>query len=482
MKANKTHFCNKWLAISAVCLPILLSFIVLNPGIPLGEPGVWVWQRILPFHPDLTEILGCGLFFAIGGAAAWKLDRNREQKHRLLLAAVIMLCGIGADRIILTSGRAGLAENALAVLNPFTTGYLQPEQSTGAITRNFVKDILTVPQGEVPHHRHVHPPANFYLAALVQRLPGKWGEALLPDAHRELCLLQKANGLIPPLDTPEMMEAALKMTVIFWIALELGKFLLAWILWRIPGVRGRGIALLTAAMGSNGAILFLGHYDTFYFLITSLLLFVLFYALRKPHLAVGAGILTGCGGLFTLGFGAPGGVAAGVLLTGPRPEQRWKTVGYFAGTGIVMAILLQLCGIHIFAIAFKCWENQQLFQQMSGRSYFFWCGLNVLDALLFCGVLPVLALLIPPGGRGRGFKMWFCALFFWLFILFSGGARGEFGRLAIVYLPVLLLSAGIRLGRVADNKQLWFWYFAAIGLMLWQTALLRNTLKLVLID
>ena len=109
MKENKTHFCNKWLAISAVCLPILLSFIVLNPGIPLGEPGVWVWQRILPFHPDLTEILGCGLLFAIGGVAAWKLDRNREQKHRLFLAAAILLCGIGADRVILTSGRAGLA-------------------------------------------------------------------------------------------------------------------------------------------------------------------------------------------------------------------------------------------------------------------------------------------------------------------------------------------------------------------------------------
>ncbi len=480
---NKNDLPSMLLKVGAISLPVILSFFVLQPSIPLGEPGVWVWQRILPLQLDLPGIAAAGLCFAVSAVAAWKLDfGGGDKKRALLLAAVILLGGIGADRMILTSGRAGLAENALAILNPFTTGYLQPERSCRSVTRDFVKDVLTVPEKEVPHHRHVHPPANIYLTEIVKRLPGDWGRALLPEVYQTLQELRQADALIPPLDTPAMMEAALKLVLIFWLALELGKALLMYMLWNLPGIRGRGLALLTTAFGSNCALLFLGHYDTFYFLIASAVLLAVFYAFRKPAFAVAAGILTGIGGLFTLGFGAVGGVAAGVLLTGTEGKSRWRSFGFFAGAGLFMAFMLYAQGIYVWDIALKCLENQRLFQAMSGRGYVIWSGLNVLDALLFCGVLPCLAILIPPASRGRVFKMWLCALLFWLFILFSGGARGEFGRLAAVYLPVLLLILGVRVGRNADNKREWLWIAAAIALMLWQTALLRNALKLVLID
>ena len=163
----------------------------------------------------------------------------------------------------------GLAENALAILNPFTTGYLRP---AGATPRDFVKDELTVPPGEVPHHRHVHPPGNVWLVKTVCRLPGSWGGGLLPETGRELEELRKQDGLIAPLDTPEMIEAALKLTVLLVLALALGKLVLARMLWRMPGVRARGTAVLTVLFGSNAAVLFLGHYDTFYFLLAALVL------------------------------------------------------------------------------------------------------------------------------------------------------------------------------------------------------------------
>ncbi|MBQ4336408.1 MAG: hypothetical protein IJC34_04400 [Lentisphaeria bacterium] len=465
------------LKFAAVILPLLLALMVLSPSIPLGEPGVWVWQRILPFQPDLPGMIAVLFCFAISAAAAWKLDfYGGNRKTCIILAVIILLGGIGADRMILTSGRVGLAENALAILNPFTTGYLQPAYEKEALTRDFVQKVLTVPRGEVPHHRHVHPPANIYLAELVKKLPGNWGRAFLPDVYRILLTLKQENALTPPLDTPEMIEAALKLVILFGLALEVGKLLLAYMLWNLPGIKGRGIALLAIAMGGNAAVLFLGHYDTFYFLISALTLLMVFYAFRHPAAGAFAGILTGIGGLFTLGFGSVGGLAAGVLLTGTKKRQ---TFGFFAGAGLIMAAMLYCAGIPVWDIAWKCLENQQLFQQMSGRGYWIWSALNVLDALLFCGVLPSLMILVPPAGRGRVFQMWLCALFFWLFILFSGGARGEFGRLAVVYLPALLLILGIRLGETVQN---WYWKSAAIVLMLCQTALLRNALKLVLID
>ena len=482
--SNVRDLLSRLLKAGAVFLPIVLSFIILQPAVPLGEPGVWVWQRILPVQLDFPGLIAVTVCFVISAAVAWKLDFGGGERDRraVVLAAVILLGGIGADRMILTSGRAGLAENALAVLNPFTTGYLQPERSCRSVTRDYVQDILTVPDKEVPHHRHVHPPANIYLAEVAKCLPGEWGRALLPEVYRTLQILKQENALIPPLDTPEMMEAALKLVLIFWLALEAGKILIAYILWNIA-IRGRGIALLAVAFGGNCALLFLGHYDTFYFLLAAAVLATVFAALRKPGWGAAAGILTGIGGLFTLGFGAVGGVAAGVLLTGPKGKKRWQAFCFFAGAGMAMAAILYLCGINVWDIALKCLKNQRVFQQMSGRGYVIWSGLNVLDALLFCGVLPSLAMLLPPEGRGRVFKMWMCALFFWLFILFSGGARGEFGRLATVYLPGLLLILGIRLGNMVNgNKHTWYWAVVSIALMLWQTALLRNVLKLVLID
>ena len=455
-----------------IILPPLLILTVLLPGVPLGEPGVWTWKRFGPFY-DLVLGLELAVCFAAGAWAAWHLAVGRE--GRRLAATVLIVCGLLSDCAILNSGRLGLAENALAILNPFTTGYLRP---VGTLPHDFVKDELTVPQGEVPHHRHVHPPGNVWLAQMVCRLPGSWGGGLLPETRAQLEELRDQNGLIAPLDTPEAIEAALKLTVLLIAALALGKLVLARMLWLMPGVRARGTALLAVMFGSNAAGLFLGHYDTFYFFLSALVLWAVMSAVRKPVRAFGTGLLTGIGGLFTLGFGAVGGLAAGISGQGPH---RWKRLAYFAAGGLSVAAACTICGVDLWRIFLKCWENQRLFQAMSGRGYGIWCLLNVLDALLFCGVLPSLALLLPPE-RGRFFRnAWRWALIFWLFILFSGGARGEFGRLAIVYLPVLLLALGLRFGRTCPPRET-VWRIAAIGLMLIQTAFLRNALKLVLID
>ena len=464
------------LTAAGVVLPLLAIGAVLS-GVPLGEPGVWVWDRIPQWFFDPFSWCILLLWFGLGAAAAWRAD-TRAGGRRMLFASAILLTGFLADYAILTGGRAGLAENALAVLNPFTTGYLQPDRTRESITSGLVSGELAVRAGEVPHHRHVHPPGNIYLAELAKRLPGDWGGALLPDARRELETLRRNDGLIAPLDTPEMIEAALKLTVLFLLALEIGKLLLAWMLWQMPGVSEKGTALLAVAFGSNAAVLFLGHYDTFYFLLSALVLTLTMRAVRRPLWAVPAGIMTGAGGVFTLGFGAIGGLAAGAFALGRR---RWQRLGLFAAGGLAVAAGLYLMRIDIFRIFLKCWENQRLFQAMSGRSYGVWALLNVLDALLFCGVLPCLAILLPPGKGRMTWKIGLIALFFWFFILFSGGARGEFGRLAIVYLPVLLFALGIHFGRPSPPRQR-IWRFAAIGMMLMQTAILRETLKLVLID
>ncbi len=444
---------------------------------PVGIPGIWAWQRY-PFVFDLTVLIRCLLFFGTACFFAWNMDfRGRGRKYLFL----ILLCGALYDGVILTSGRAGLTESAVAILNPFTTGYLNPRWSGEDVTGRFAETVLSVPAGMAPHHRHVHPPGNILLAKFAEHCPGQWGRGLLSGTWQDLMQLKRDGVLIAPLNTEIAMEAALKLLVMIILALELGKAILAFCMFRISGgQRFYGAGGLVLAFGTNPALLFLGHYDTLYFFPAALLLWTILRTRDSCWWSVPAGILTGIEGTLSLGFGAVGGLALYNLAAGRRDRLR-KMTGFAAG-GLAVLGLSYVCRIDLFGIFWKCWQNQQLFMQMSGRTYWIGITLNLLDALLFCGFLPCAAILFPPESKGRGrMVFWTGALAFWFFMLFSGGARGEFGRLAILYMPVLLVWLAEKFSTPCPSKS-YILRFAAVFLMLLQTLVLRNLLKLILID
>ena len=468
------------LGISLVLPPVLMGW-VLCTDFPLGVCGNWVWNRNGEWNGAWT--VQCGWILLCFGPAAWAAWHlhGKTGKRNIFLAGIILLCGIAGDWAVLRGGRAGLAENALAVLNPFTTGYLNPVWTRQDVTRDFASKILQVTDAaEVPAHRHVHPPMNVYLAEAAMHSPGKWGGGLLPGVRHEIEALQQAGALIPPLDTAEMAEAALKILVLFLAGLELAKILLACMLWKMPAVRDAGAAFLAVAFGSNAAVLFCGHYDVFYFFITTLVLFCAGLAVRKPLWSFGAGVFAGTGSCFTLGFGVVGLVTSGMFVL---QKNRLKLMAGVIAGGLLTAGCLMLAEVDLPAVLRKCWENQKRFQTMTHKGYGIWAWWNIVDALLFCGVFPCLALCMKPGkGWSSMNKLWAILFGGWLFILFSGGVRGELGRIGVLYLPVLLLAAG----RFAGQGEKSFWtrlaVFAAIFLMFLQTVFLRESLKLVLID
>lgn len=91
----------------------------------------------------------------------------------------------------------------------------------------------------------------------------------------------------------------------------------------------------------------------------------------------------------------------------------------------------------------------------SQRPYGVWLVYNLADLIIFAGwpvIVACLAAARPVGrprlGRLTASQAWGVALgLFWLALVFSGGARGEVGRLWLFAMPLLGVSAGLYLGQ-----------------------------------
>ena len=476
-------------AIAAAALPLTAALIglVACSSVPLGVEGDWVWRRLAEPEPTLWAALLATL--AAGGAAAALGDRLTGA-HRALAVALLFGCGFFADGLILDGGgRAGLAENALAPLDAFTTGYLQPALENpyhpGEAAAQ-VRNLLAVPPGERPAHRHVHPPANWLLAdAALRWFPGA-GHRLLPETGRTVDDLQLWAYGTPPADTPEAADAALKLVWLFWAALEIGKILIAAAI-LLTRPRRPGLALLPAVFGGGSALLFLGHFDTLYFGITAAALaaFVAGVRYRRAAGTAAAGLLLGGGAFFSLGFGAP--IAAGglALAAGCR-RGRWRLfLGLLAGLAAAGLAGWLVFRLPPWEIALSCWRNHLIFNKMSGRSLLPWLPWQFLDALLFCGPLATLMALAAPAERVRPLAIGLTAILLaWLYLLFGGAAVGECGRLAALYLPLPIFAAGVLGGRcrvfARPLPRLLFALAAMAAMVL--TAVLRSRLALVIVD
>lgn len=487
MNIQRLAFSPAVIAAAALLLTGGSIAIVTLTGIPLGVSGDWVWQRL---DPPTPLPLSLAVILAVGGMAAFCCDR-RASGRRPLLLALLFLCGFAADWLVLDGGRAGLAENVLAPLDRFTTGYLQPAltapwrpDDAAANTRQ----LLTVPATEYPAHSHVHPPANWFLTSLVHQWAPDAGHRLLPSTARLVDTTQLWLCAAPPANTPEAADTALKLTWLFWAALETGKALVAAALLMLRPHRP-GLALLPVVFGSGAAVLFLGHYDTLYFGLTAAALAAITAAcrFRCASGAAAGGLILGGGAFFSLGFGAPIAVAAAALTAGFRGMRRQQLLASLLA-GLMMA---GIAGWWIFQVppwelALTCWRNHRIFNDMADRRYLLWLPYQILDALLFCGPLAALMPLTALRGRYRH-PLNACLLVIltgWLYLLFGGAAIGEFGRLTALYLPLLLFAAGVAGGR--DRifaKPIPYACFAltAMGAMV-LTAVLRSTLKLVIVD
>lgn len=478
---------------------LLLFAAILFPDFAIGIPGEWVWQKYhrgIPWIDGLVILTG----FIIAALPAWLCDfRLRQRGGKLGLCLLILALGSWFDYNMLLVGEASVFEAVLAVGNPHTGGYLEaaarmPDPLPQTL-RNFHHRLAA--DADPANHLDVHPPGNIVFSWLARRcpLPVPLRDWMFDAEMRDLC---RRNFTIPEqlyMRTAEDFHDGETIVILFWLLSAAARLLIFAALWRVwrHDVRHCGLVALLLAAGLGGQILFLGHFDVLYFFGGALCLWLLVCSLESARGGVwwslALGVSLGVCTTLTLAFGVL--IAGSLLLYGwrlPLPQARRQGGALLAG-GLLVVALLELAGIRIISICLLAARNNARFFAEAGR-HSFWLPWNLLDLLIFEGVLFVLPMFLGwparardwlPLGRGSQEGAWLAA---WglalLFLLVSPFSRGEMGRLYLFILPVLAFLSCRQLSRMPAGKTGWLLWGGLALLAAWFNFTTRVNLKLVL--
>lgn len=486
---------------TCIAFSLLLILAVLCGKIPLGVPGQWCWNRVQNFDFPIFETITVIIFFCTAVIIAFLTDFRSTSIHGKVAGVIlILLCGLIIDYQILLSGRAGINENMVGIIDKYTSGYMTAAATIDSPVKYF--SDFTKPQNNrssTPEHVDVHPPGNILVSWLALK------------ACRESDALRKLIDRILPAGTIEKVAAdngtvtacaaaLLVLLMLAGISLAKGLILLSAFILAKNKFPYAGMAALTL-LAVPGAILFTGHYDPPFFFITSLccLFFTMAATDGKPALlwAVLCGFMLGLGTFFTLAYGvlillvfAFFLITAGV--SGNIRKNLVITAGVAAG-GLAVTLLCCICGFNIIGIFLQCLHNQARFHAETSRSAV-WAAFNFFDFLLFLGppgfFLPFFLLAGKIAGiRGKGLKtilsgnsilitLLYAVMLF--FMCLSPLTRGEMGRLLIFYMPVPLVLACVIISEQPLTRRTAILICIAGTMLMTQTMLMRVVLKLVI--
>ncbi len=488
---------------------LLLILAVLSEKIPLGLPGEWCWGRIQDFDFPLFEIISIIIFFCTAAVIAFLTDFHFVSRHGKIAGVIlILLCGLVIDYQILLSGRAGINENMVGIIDKYTSGYMTVAATIDSPVKYF-SDFIK-PQnnrGSTPEHIDVHPPGNILVSWMALSACRKSGglrkliEQMLPvgsiekvattntgDGEKQAgFLIAYAAGLLLLLTLAGISMAKL---LILLSASCLAKNKLNY----------AGMTALTL-LAVPGAILFAGHYDPPFFFITSLccLFFVLAVTGRRPvRLWAGlCGLMLGLGTIFTLAYGIMIILVFAFFLimafVSGNIGKNLTLAAVTATGGLAVAVLCYLGGFNIIGIFLQCLHNQAKFHAATSRSVI-WAALNFFDFLLFIGpigfFLPFFLLAGKMSAvRGQRLKVILTENFILFTLLYavmlffmclSPLTRGEMGRLLIFYMPVPLILAGTMILEQPQTRRIATMICIAGTMLMVQTLLMRVVLKLVI--
>ena len=482
---------------------------VLSGSIPLGVPGEWSWTRLQNFEFPIFETIAVVIFFCTATLIAFLTDFRSAFTHGKIAGVIlILLCGLIIDYQILLSGRAGINENMVGIIDKYTSGYMTVAATIDSPVKYY--SDFTKPQNarlSTPEHVDVHPPGNVLVSWLALKACRESGalrkliDHILPSGSIEKVAAENTgDGEKQAGAVMAYAAALLALLMLAAISLAKGLILLSALILSQNKFPYPGMTALTL-LGVPGAILFTGHYDPPFFFITALccLFFALAVTGRKPALlwAGLCGFMLGLGTIFTLAYGTMIIlVFAFFLITAfasGNIRQNLARPAAAATGGLAVALLCYLCGFNIIGIFLQCLHNQAKFHAATSRSAI-WAAFNAFDFLLFLGPIGFLLPFFLLAGkisalRGKGLKtilsensilftLLYAVMLF--FMCLSPLTRGEMGRLLIFYMPVPLVLASVMLSEQPLSGRAAILICIAGFMLMIQTLLMRVVLKLVI--
>ena len=487
---------------------LLLILAVLSGAVPLGVPGEWCWNRAQNIEFPIFETITVIIFFCTAAVIAFLTDFRSALTHGKIAGVIlILLCGLIIDYQILLSGRAGISENMIGIIDKYTSGYMTVAATIDSPAKYY--SDFTKPQNarlSTPEHVDVHPPGNVMVSWLALKACReseglrKLIDRILPSGSIEKVAAENTGDGERQAGTVMAYAAALLLLLMLsGISLAKGLILLSAFVLIKSKFHYAGLTALTL-LAVPGPILFAGHYDPPFYFITALccLFFVLAATGRKPALlwAGLCGFMLGVGTIFTLAYGTLIILFFAFFLITAFASGKIKSnltiAAAAAAGGLAVALLCYLCGFNIIRIFLQCLHNQARFHAATSRSAI-WAALNFFDFLLFLGpagfFLPFFLLAGKMTGIGRNvkailaeksilFTLLYAVMLF--FMCLSPLTRGEMGRLLIFYMPVPLVLGSAMIAEQPPARRTAILICTAGALLMTQTILMRVVLKLVI--
>ena len=484
-------------------LASIIVMVLIFSNVTLGIDGDWFWKRnmayVIPFFEWIMA--GAAVFIALG--LAYLLDfKFRKSKYPALFIILILMSGMIVDFLVIQAGRVGNDENIMAIVDPHTTGYLDAAgniKDSDSYFRDFTNKQLKV--GSIKgksrdvHHSHVHPPGNIILSRIMLQfvvnstIAESICDFLLPGTVQRL---RQLDFTLKPYSN-DFYYAAVMIFLLFTISLTIGRAALMAALFIMTKKEFRypGMATAFVCFAAPGPVLFLGHYDSFLFMLTALLLLALSFLFNKSPKLGGflVGIILGIGVFFTLAYGALILLVLAVLLLVALLNKKMPESAIFVMVGGISVIAIAaLFHINIISICLKCLENNMLFHGTVKRSAL-WALYNPLECLFFVGpgvCLGMFAALIGMNLKDR--KTYaspenlfpIAAIILFVILCIASFSRGEFGRLVQFYTPIPLFIATWYIFKTEISRQDYKLSGLVLIFTLSQTLIIRGWLLLII--
>jgi hypothetical protein len=489
-----------WLILIAqAALVSVLVSAVAGRWISLGIPGEWEWLRVQASPPidglvlATVAVVGYAGFVAVG---SWALALKKTRWTEALWLAGLILAATTVQAAMPLGAAPGYDLTKWAAVNylPGSAGYFKVAREQAVQdSQRFLREYPEWVRGQDSLHIGTHPPglilAQCLLLTAMDRYPAL-ADALVHGMPRTVDAGFRAFSGNDPHPLSRGDKAALYATSLLtllacaWTVVPL--YLLARAALSAPAA-WTAAALWPLAPAAN---LFQPVADTAYPLLSTSALALAVWAARAHDgrdraqwpgvaAAVAAGFVMMVGCVFSLAFLAVGLIVAAIVGSTWRLSGRLRAVVIAAiGVGFLAPLLVgwAATGADPFTIAAWNLRNHARFYVEYPRTYRWWLIVNPIEFLIALG-LPSAAWCGVGFSRVRSVpsSAWVTLLVLVLLDL-VGRNLGEVARLWILFMPPLLVAAGVGWAWLGARP----WTVAATaGLLGMQTLLLQGMIQVV---
>ncbi len=447
-------------AIITVILSLVSCYTIVFTNIRLGIKGEWAWQRITNVNIDYQNIIFCIVFFIIVIFIAIKVDRKIKKKsYKIICILIISIISLYIDYRITNNGKIGNVESLNGIINKWTTENIVIAGDIKSPKSFFTfLDFITLHSKKKINYEYTHPPGYILLSHLAYKTVVNYPEIkdILQLFTSKDKILHAYNETINQnyfsyvKDFENTFFAALLIYFIMLLALLCAKLLIIIsILLLCKSFSNIGlISILLICVPAP--ILFLGHYDTLQYFLSSLaMLFFIISIIKNSDLgSFLAGIIVGTGIFCSGTFGLIVILISIVYFLNIFKNRYniFKLLFFLFGVSCVIAIC-RFYSFDIIPICFKSIENDTKLFSETVRS-FAWIIPDIIDYIIAVGILPFILLIINAFRKRDKTEtnlitttryIFICIL---LIIILNPYNRAEIARLLIFLLPVNIILIG----------------------------------------